>query len=116
VWGVVVEGGQSVRNAVLDPLTTRLRIDPKLEVLGPVVVPHSIEVVDVLAGGQGATEDALHDDGVLSSPDSTGDAHQDVAVTVETSTECLWSLPERVPVLAPARVVRITPAAGAALD
>lgn len=48
-----------------DPNADRLVPRPELQVVGPVVRPHAVDVMDVLVGKEGAAEDLLHDEPML---------------------------------------------------
>lgn len=65
---------------VLDALPARLSSHPQLEVFGSVVHSVAVDVVNVLAGQQGAAELRLHDVPVLQNPAARFQANQPIAV------------------------------------
>ena len=87
------------RQQVLDPLPGWLSLHPQLQILGPVVVAHSVPVVDILVLAQRATQALLHDETMLElhhgSTTVTTNVPADVAfrVSLPLVTRSRWRTP-----------------------
>jgi len=89
---VSVVNGARPFDGIAHPDARRLRPRPKLEVLGPIVVAHAVDVVNRLPADQAPPEEVLSyqdvfkDVGTSSRPRMTGDPHHHVASLVSGTT------------------------------